>query len=129
MRPLRARITPPQNINPAWIKGDRRWFVKHKRRSHRVRPLAAGEVVELTDPGKSMPPLKDGWKRYVIVRQVKPGVRVRVPVDVTGQMLHQLQSEEYLRALFDIVMQDPIATHEAVMERARLYSDAGRRAH
>jgi hypothetical protein len=51
---------------------DRLFFERNPKRSYRLRPARAGEV-----PGLTIPP--QGWA-YVAVRQIQPGVRVRIPV-------------------------------------------------
>jgi hypothetical protein len=56
-------------------EGDRLWFECHPGRDVRIRPLMAGECLPLDDPsGQAM----------VLVRQLRPGVRVRSFLPIVG---------------------------------------------
>src|SRR4051812_9825036 len=54
-------------------KLDAGWFRRHPARAHRVRRMVTGEG--LTGPEQSGPA---GWSTFVVVKQVVPGVRLRV---------------------------------------------------
>jgi hypothetical protein len=53
-------------------EADRRWFARRPDRRTRIRPFMPGEVPVLEMAGD--------MRMFVIVRQVTPGVRVRVPI-------------------------------------------------
>jgi hypothetical protein len=73
---------------------DRVWFEAHPTRSHRVRPFIPGETPE-ADP---IPPT------HVAVRQVKPGIRVRLPLWLEGE---PGPGEFAARRLFELAMGPP----------------------
>jgi hypothetical protein len=55
-------------------KLDANWFRRHPARAHRVRRLINGEG--LTGPEQSRGPA--GWSVFVVVKQVVPGIRLRL---------------------------------------------------
>jgi hypothetical protein len=66
------------------------WFRSHPNRSHRIRPGISGE-----SPG--IPP-----ERYVVVRQVQPGVRLRQSFDVALPLPSEEAPEHIAHAIFDL---------------------------
>ena len=54
---------------PPWKSDDAAWFTAHPRRSHRVRDEFPGEFERASG----------GPVDFVVVRQIKPGQRIRVP--------------------------------------------------
>lgn len=57
---------------------DARWFSQNPRRSHRIRPPVPGEF-GIREPHTPKP-----LTRWVIVRQVKPGFRMRMSFAICG---------------------------------------------
>lgn len=57
---------------------DARWFSQNPRRNHRIRPPVAGEF------GREEPYTAKPLSRWVVVRQVKPGVRMRLSFAICG---------------------------------------------
>ncbi len=62
-------------------EGDRLWFEAHPHRQHRVRPYIPGEG----PPGQHDPAPRLGHGLFVVVRQLQPGVRVRLSFDAEGE--------------------------------------------
>jgi hypothetical protein len=77
---------------PAWARADRKFFRRNPRRSHRLRRAFRGEWV-------------DG-STHTVVRQARPGVRVRLPVSLTE---HLPQGEDVPEAaawaIFDLFIE------------------------
>jgi hypothetical protein len=76
---------------------DRAWFVRHHGRNHRLRkPIGRERALR-----------GGGWPRRVkamiVVRQVKPGARIRLEVGVRGTPLN---AEEIARQLFELAAED-----------------------
>lgn len=86
------RITPSD-----WIKEDRQWFQRHRRRIHRLRPVFEGELEEL-----GFPPCV---ATYAVIRKLQSDIRVRlfcalpngIGVSKAGQ------DELWCHALFDLL--------------------------
>jgi hypothetical protein len=53
-----------------WARDDRAWFAAHPRHAHRVRAAFSGEHQPEPD--------------FVIVRQIRPGLRIRKPFTLTA---------------------------------------------
>jgi hypothetical protein len=60
---------------------DRLWFEAHPRRQHRIRPYRPGEG----PPDHQMPEPRLGWRWFVVVRQIRAGVRMRLSFQAEGQ--------------------------------------------
>ena len=60
---------------------DRRWFEAHPHRQHRIRLWRPGEG----PPGYEPPATRLGWKWFVAVRQLRPGLRARLNFEAEGQ--------------------------------------------
>jgi hypothetical protein len=56
---------------------DRLWFERHAGRNHRIRAPIGGERAFL-------PPLQPGCSWLVIIRQIRPGVRVKASLQWIG---------------------------------------------
>jgi hypothetical protein len=82
----------------AWKRDDARWFRKHRDRSHRLRQRFPGEPCFRGDE-PAMPP---GHEVQVLIRQVEPGVRVRVGF-IRNLEVEIPNSEPILHAIFHIV--------------------------
>ena len=90
------------NLAPSlWKADDAAWFASHPDRAHRLRPLLPGERESFPAQARpsSLPP---GHEIQVVVRQVQPGQRVRVPF---GRNLATPvpDQEAVVHALFDSV--------------------------
>ena len=127
------------NSSP-WREDDARWFALHPDRSHRVRDLFPGEEVELEIAAryeKVDPPL-----RKIIIRQIEPGYRTRLPLGVSrlcddkidddtlnlswliaiGEMIDRSESEEAVaHALFDMVKDGKPVSVDDMMEMISRY--------
>ncbi len=66
------------SLNPdtPWQMDDREWFDRHPRRTHRARPAHPGEQQSLMSTPTKTP---EGHELWVLIRQVEPGRRVRIP--------------------------------------------------
>jgi len=111
----KAQVNPPQSYAETSIKGnhlvadflasagpgiarareiDAAWFQAHPTRSHRLRRAIIGEM-----PGIDVEAvLGDTW---VAVRQIKPGVRVKMPFTPPTQDVPP-ESEALAHAIFDM---------------------------
>ena len=56
------------------VEGDRRFFSRHLGRTMRIRIASAAEVIQF-----GAPPPPFGLRYFLLVRQVKPGKRLRLP--------------------------------------------------
>jgi hypothetical protein len=120
---------PVYDGTSAWNIDDRQWFKNNPTRSHRLRPTFPGETF-----GKervSLPALPPGRTDAVLVRQVEPGMRIRIPIDHdVGLPIPDV--EAILHALFDAHATQyrtrvfrPISARE-VAEQAKKYAAGGR---
>jgi hypothetical protein len=76
--PENAQKLPPGHPAELASEDDRQWFLEHPDRNFRVRPYVSGEM--------PMDPIaRPNWGQYVAVRQVVPGVRVRMVFMAEGQ--------------------------------------------
>jgi hypothetical protein len=74
-----APITADLNASEATREDDREWFAAHRPRQYRIRPYIPGEMPEL----KLAP--QPGRHRFVVVRQLETGVRMRRPFLAEGE--------------------------------------------
>ena len=80
---------------------DAEWFAAHPDRHHLVRRKVAGEIPAHLDFGK-----------WVAIRQVRPGVRIRLPFNVPygkRKLLDLIATEKGAAMMFDLVAADPQA--------------------
>jgi hypothetical protein len=91
------------------VQNDRDWFGQHKHRSHRIRPALPGELDQVDGfPADHMNVLKalarEGKLNFcVVVRQIEPGVRIRV---LSAWKSPDLPDDEYFaHALFDFILE------------------------
>ena len=88
---------------PPWKRDDAAWFTAHPRRSHRVRDGFPGEFERASG----------GPVDFVVVRQIQPGLRIRVSftlaecgADALGMMqalaMRGLKTTRLPRTLFDL---------------------------
>ncbi len=61
---------------------DRRWFERHPNATMRLRPYVFGEF---------LPGAHDSSLQYVLVRQIRPGVRQREPLEPDGPIFQYLR--------------------------------------
>ncbi len=86
-----------------WKSDDAAWFELNPERSHRMRPGIEGEkFAVLVNDKRWLEETQPGHVIFVVVRQVEPGVRVRIPffrnLDVPIPDI-----EPVVHALFDLV--------------------------
>ncbi len=97
---------PPTNVsfeNSPWKADDAAWFIRHPRRSHRMRRMYKGEASSLSkDVVLGAPPEK--YRYEILVRQVEVGRRVRT-VFCRNTEVPIPDEEEVVHAIFDIVAQ------------------------
>ena len=94
----KTRVTTSDN---PWKVDDAEWFKANPARSHRLRSMFPSEGATLFDPSETtiLPP---NHELQVLVRQVKPGVRVRVQFGRnTDVPIPDIES--LIHALFDLV--------------------------
>jgi hypothetical protein len=91
------------NSGAPWRSDDAAWFERNPKRSHRIRPLWAGEGANMSK-GLVLLPTPVNFRYEVIVRQLEVGTRIRAlfcrNMDAPTAMV-----EEVLHALFDILAQ------------------------
>jgi hypothetical protein len=99
-------------------KLDDDWFRSHPHRSHRIRRLIPGE-----SPGASM-------QRYIVIRQVKPGFRLRQPFDVVGELPDEEAPEPVAHAYFDLTQEyqssGRVIPVNELARRINAYAETGR---
>jgi hypothetical protein len=91
----------PSKVNfhsTAWITNDDNWFAQNPTRSHRARMPIPGECDEKVATG---PP---GTTLVILVRQVKPGTRLRVGRFLGTNFLPVPDDEATIHALFEVAM-------------------------
>ena len=72
------RTLPFDTADSPWKADDAAWFEANAGRSHRLRPMLEGEAAAHFGEG-SIPELPPAHEHCVIVRQVEPGKRIRIP--------------------------------------------------
>lgn len=119
----RMRVTTSDN---PWKADDAAWFKANPSRSHRLRPMFPGEETTLFDPGNrtALPP---NHAFQVLVRQVQPGMRARVPFGRNTEVPIP-DIEPLMHALFDLAggtgkTKGVISTAE-IAKLARSYAEA-----
>ena len=75
---FKSSTTAPPDPLEAASRDDARWFSQNPRRNHRIRPPVPGEF-GIPEPYTPKP-----LKRWVMVRQVKLGVRMRLSFAMVG---------------------------------------------
>jgi hypothetical protein len=120
---------PRYDTTSAWIIDDREWFENNPARSHRLRSTFPGE----TFGENQIPPpaLSPGRTDAVLVRQIEPGMRMRIPIDHdAGSQIPDI--EPILHTLFDAHAAQyrtgtfrRISARE-VIEQAKKYAAGGR---
>jgi hypothetical protein len=87
------------NVFPA----DRKYFADNPGRNFRVRPPFVEELAQWeTLSGEPDTPEPPGRKLRVIVKQIRPGVRMRMPVSVFDHVPIEIFPDDRCRELFDI---------------------------
>lgn len=121
-------MTPILNTaDSAWKADDAAWFTANPTRAHRLRPTLPGELGTLF-PGGMVPAVPERHEFQVLIRQVKPGVRVRTPfcrnVDTPIPGI-----EAVLHALFDTVSgsKGGVVSVREVAKLARQYAPLSNR--
>lgn len=94
--PRRSKVFSRQTV---WKDDDIRWFEQNPTRSHRLRPLIGDEAAVSGFTVDAMPPRHE---MQVLVRQVEPGKRMRLPF-VRNLDVPIPDDETVIHALFDIV--------------------------
>lgn len=96
---------------------DREWFRSHSHRSHRLRRAVTGEFPE----GST-----DTW---VVVRQLEPGVRQRLPFNALVQLPSGEAPEHVAHAMYDLIAEARGRTvfGYEIIHRSRMYEIAGDR--
>jgi hypothetical protein len=92
---------------------DKEWFRSHPHRSHRLRRTIAGEF-------------PDEAGDWVLVRQLQPGVRLRVPFKALAQFPSGEAPEHIAHAMYDLfaeTLSRPVFCHE-IIQRSRAYEIA-----
>jgi hypothetical protein len=95
---------------PPWKADDRQWFEAHPTRSHRFRGLFPGEMAAaIAEQTAEVIPPPSGFSA-VIVRQLEPGTRRRVPVGANGPDSSLPDDEAFLHAFLDRLLArgDPV---------------------
>lgn len=100
-----------------WKEADAKWFAENPGRSHRLRPMFAGEFAQIESELGDLP---EHHEYQTLVRQVEVGKRIRTPFGRDTRM-EIPDLEPILHALYDIVSrQSPDARNVPVSEVAEL---------
>lgn len=93
---------------------DKEWFRSHPHRSHRIRRAVAGEI-----PGANA-------ETYIVVRQLAPGVRMRVFFTPVGPSPEGEAPEHIAHAMFDLIRSAPgrMLSHQELFQASRAYEIA-----
>lgn len=71
--------------NEPTIKADARFFDRFPHREYRIRRMSRPEVAQLEAArGEPLPPMRAGAARFTLVKQLAPGVRLRIFVPGPG---------------------------------------------
>ena len=95
-------------LDHPWKDDDRAWFQRNPTRSHRARMPFPGEVNEMVAA------IQSGHALIMLVRQVKPGVRMRGACELNADLLPLPDDETVLHALFDFTTQHGGGSREAL---------------
>lgn len=90
--------------------GDRDWFKANPDRVYRLREISEAE--RATCPGK--PPGSSGLCSYIVVRQIRPGVRARVGFDAYPLHRPERFSDSACAKIFDEIKQQRTEVCEAI---------------
>jgi hypothetical protein len=100
-----------------WKADDRTWFENNPTRSHRLRPAFPGEQINGCD--EVAPP---GHELQIVVRQISPGLRVRVGIFRNLEIDEFPDIEPMTHALFDLVAKrEARVSVRELVELARKY--------
>lgn len=92
------------DIDPLGI--DRHFFARHPERSHFIRPFFEHELpAELLD---ELPPLPYEWRRWTLVKQLRPGIRARAFIALEGE---PGRSEQAVARLFALTRPGAMEAH------------------
>lgn len=80
-------------------EADRLWFEARPHRQHRVRRHVVGEW-----PVEPPAPTRPGWCRFTLVRQLRPGARLRLTFAAEGE---PAKGEHGASRLFDLLLPSP----------------------
>jgi hypothetical protein len=93
------RATHVGLLDTPWKDDDRKWFVQNHGRSHRMRPPFPGELDQMAAE------LPAGRTVIMLVRQVAPGQRLKVPFDPDVILLPGSPHDEaFAHALFEVAV-------------------------
>ncbi|MFE1601599.1 hypothetical protein [Methylobacterium sp. ID0610] len=94
-----VRSAPPEI--GVLIEADRRFFERFPERSHRIRHMAPVEVQFFCEHVDALPPLLDGMRWFVAVKQITPGSRDRIPFQGPTNAEVDM-TETQARGLYDV---------------------------
>lgn len=94
------RKRPVSMLDHPWKEDDRVWFERHPDRAHRARLPYPGEDEVC---GGVSEPTPEGHQMIVLLRQIKPGVRLKNGFYLNAEMLPVPEDEAFAHALFDLV--------------------------
>jgi hypothetical protein len=90
-------MNSPAPAIDAASEDDRLWFEAHPHRQYRIRPYRPGEG----PPDYQTPEPRLGWRWFVVVRQLRPGVRMRLSFQAEGQ---PATGEHAASRMFELVL-------------------------
>ena len=83
-------------------ESDRRFFQRFPARNYRVRAMAPAEIAQLdTIVNGDMEPLEPGFRRFVVMRQIAPGLRFKVFRQAPAEKVGEEASEHIARSLYE----------------------------
>lgn len=111
----------------AWKADDAAWFASHPDRSHRLRPMADDEAATYP-PGLVDQPMPENHRFEVVIRQIEPGRRVRLPFG-RNVSVPIPDHEAIIHALFDRIAAGGgpgrVVSVREIAEVAKLHEGSG----
>lgn len=89
-----------------WKDDDREWFERNQSRAHRARMPFPGEIDEEKIKASAEHAL------VVLIRQIKPGARLRAAVDLSADFLPVPDDEATIHALFEAATEREAMPHD-----------------
>jgi hypothetical protein len=106
-RPQKRKLKRLTDKLDSLLDADRRFFERRPDRSYRVRRAfkPENEIVDLL--AEDGDPIPEGMVRLFIVRQIRPGLRMRVYAKGSDWLEPDLWSDEQCRAVYEAVATSP----------------------
>ena len=100
-RALERKLQPLADAVGRTVEGDREFFDRHKDRSHRLRLASRAEIAAYSLIGDKPNRLPEGQAWYSAIRQVRPGIRLRVVMAMRERADVDIFSETECRRIYE----------------------------